>query len=398
MIDLSRSASKPVLLATAAVLLLLSVAGWWFRNLSAGHDGTAGGDRGVQNNGVPLTAIERSFDPEYLEYKRAFGKDFDTGRKLYLSLPRDMREYRIRQLVTAEAISHEQAFALLMDEPDASSERIEIRKMLFQFMGQRNDARALEFVDRFKLPVEREEALAAFSSRYHPTTDGQVLDLVNWAVARGPEERTGVGEGMGRMLGGLSSLESVRQAMKVGGDWLGGSCAGLLAGRYLAEATPKEALGKLLAEDGIDQHLAEGIFFSRIGSNPDLALKVLNEPWVKEFYRGDLYASIAGRLFAKEPESALQWLDGLPEDPMVHRASSAIEYWIEQDTMQASKRIATLKSPQVRRLATTVMVRVLKAAGDTEAAAQWEQQLGEKPPDKPVIRPGAAIPLQDSPE
>jgi hypothetical protein len=184
----------------------------------------------------------------------------------------------------------------------------------------------------------------------------------------------------------------------VGGDWLGGSCASILAGRYLAETTPKEALGKLLAEDGIDQRLAEGVFFSRIGSNPDLALKVLNEPWVKDYYRGDLYAAIAGRLFAKEPESALQWLDGLPEDEMVDRAGSAIEYWIEQDTMQASKRIATLKSPQVRRLAITVMVRVLKAAGDAEAAAQWEQQLGENPPDKPVIRPGAAIPLQDSPE
>jgi Tfp pilus assembly protein PilF len=52
----------------------------------------------------------------------------------------------------------------------------------------------------------------------------------------------------------------------------------------------------------------------------------------------------------------------------------------------------------VRRLAITVMVRVLKAAGDAEAAAQWEQQLGENPPDKQVIRPGAAIPLQDSPE
>lgn len=358
----------------------------------------AGGNGGAQGGGVSLTAIERSFDPEYREYKRAFGKDFETGRKLYLSLPRDMREYRIRQLVTAEAISHEQALVLLMDEPDASSERIEIRKMLFQFMGQRGDTRALEFVDRFKLPVEREEALAAFSSRYRPATDGQVLDLLNWAVARGPEERTGVGEGIGRMLGGLSTVESIRQAMKVGGDWLGGSCASILAGRYLAETTPKEALGKLLAEDGIDQRLAEGVFFSRIGSNPDLALKVLNEPWVKDYYRGDLYAAIAGRLFAKEPESALQWLDGLPEDEMVDRAGSAIEYWIEQDTMQASKRIATLKSPQVRRLATTVMVRVLKAAGDTEAAAQWEQQLGAKPPDKPLIRPGAAIPLPDSPE
>ena len=357
----------------------------------------AGGNGGAQGDGVSLTAIERSFDPEYLEYKRAFGKDFDTGRKLYLALPPDMREYRIRQLVTAEAISHGQAFALLMDEPDPSSAKSEIRKMLFQFMGQRADTRALEFVDRFKTPKEREEALAAFSSRYRPATDGQVLDLVNWAMARGPEERTGWGEGMGRMLGGLSTLESVRQAMKVGGDWLGGSCTGLLAGRYLAEATPKEALGKLLAEDGIDQHLAEGIFFSRIGSNPDLALKVLNEPWVEDFYRGSLYAAIAGRLFAKEPESALQGLDGLPEDPMVHRANSAIEYWIEQDTMQASKRIATLKSPQVRRLAISVLVRVLRAAGDTEAATQWEQQLGEKLPDKPVIRPGAAIPLQDSP-
>jgi len=63
--------------------------------------------------------------------------------------------------------------------------------------------------------------------------------------------------------------------------------------------------------------------------------------------------------------------------------------------MRASNSVATLKSPQARRLTTIAIVRVLREAGDKDGAAQWEQQLGEKLPDMPVISSGAAIPLQD---
>ena len=354
----------------------------------------AGGDGSVRRAGASLTVIERGFDNGYAEFKRAFAKDFEEGRRLMASLPITSREYRLKQLLMAEAISHEQAFVLADDEKDGYYKSLLLR-WVFEFMGGRNDARGPELAERLEDPSLRAAAMRSFTAHYTPTRE-KLLDLLRWAETR-PEGLNSLGGGLRRMLGGLNEADTC-EVMKAGvaGKGMQLSCVAHLTSIYLAGETPKAAWERLLAT-GIEAKEAAPVFFGRLGQEETtLVMAAINDGWVPDDAREPLYSAIAQELFTKDPDEALKWLDGLPESKVLgNRMYSEIEGWVRRDTMRASNSVATLKSPQARRLTTLAIVRVLKEAGDTAGAAQWEQQLGEKLPDTPVISSGAAIPLQD---
>jgi hypothetical protein len=354
----------------------------------------AGGDGGVRRAGTSRTVIERDFDNGYAEFKRAFAKDFEEGRRLMASLPITSREYRLKQLLMAEAISHEQAFVLADDEKDGYYKSLLLR-WVFEFMGGRNDARAPELAERLEDESLRAAAMRSFTARYTPTKE-KLLDLLRWAETR-PEGLFSLGGGLNRMIGGLNEAE-IREVMKAGvaGKGVELCCAAHLAGIYLAGEPPKAAWERLLAT-GIDAKEVAPVFFGMLGDeDTTLVMAAIDDGWVPDDAREPLYSAIAQQLFTKDPDEALKWLDGLPESKLAgSRMYSEIEGWVRRDTMRASNSVATLKSPQARRLTTIAIVRVLREAGDKDGAAQWEQQLGEKLPDMPVISSGAAIPLQD---
>jgi hypothetical protein len=354
----------------------------------------AGGERSDRRAGASLTVIERGFDNGYTEFKRAFAKDFEEGRRLMASLPIADREYRLKQLLMAEAISHEQAFVLADDEKDGYYKSLLLR-WVFEFMGGRNDARGPELAERLEDPSLRAAAMSSFTAHYTPTSE-KLLDLLRWAETR-PEGLNSLGGGLRRMLGGLNEADT-REVMKAGvaGKGMELCCVAHLAGIYLAAEPPKEAWERLLAT-GIGATEAAPVFFGMLGDeDPTVVMAAIDDGWVPDGARETLYSAIAQQLFTKDPDEALKWLDGLPESKVVgNRMYSEIEGWVRRDTMRASNSVATLKSPQARRLTTIAIVRVLREAGDKDGAAQWEQQLGEKLPDMPVISSGAAIPLQD---
>ena len=388
----SQTNFQAVLLGATAVTL--SVAAWWLRNQSAGYDGTTGGNRDVRHAGATVTATDRGFDCGYSDFKRAFAKDFEEGRRLLASLPIEEREYRLKQLLMAEAISHEQAFVLADDEKDGYNKSVVLR-WVFEFMGGRNDARAPELAERIEDPSLRAAAMRSFAAHYTPTRE-KLLDLLKWAEVR-PDGLNLLGGGLSRMIGCLKEAD-IREVMKAGvaGKGVELCCVAHLAGIYLAGKPPKEAWERLLAT-GIGATEAAPVFFGLLGQeDTTLVMAAISDGWVPDDAREPLYSAIAQQLFTKDPDEALKWLDGLPESKMVgNRMYSEIEGWVRRDTMRASNSVATLKNPQARRLTTIAIVRVLREAGDTDGAAQWEQQLGEKLPDMPVISSGAAIPLQD---
>lgn len=380
-----------VILVTLLVVMGLSA--WWHRRSTSGS-GDAGGFPPSRHVVESTNLAERGFDNGYAEFKRAFAKDFEEGRRLLASLPIADREYRLKQLLMAEAISHDQAFVLADDEKDGYYKSLLLR-WVFEFMGGRNDARGPELAERLEDPSLRAAAMRSFTAHYTPTRE-KLLDLLKWAETR-PEGLNSLGGGLRRMLGGLNEADT-REVMKSGvaGKGMQLSCVAHLTSIYLAGEPPKAAWERLLAT-GIEAKEAAPVFFGRLGQEETtLVMAAINDGWVPDDAREPLYSAIAQQLFTKDPDEALKWLDGLPESKMAgSRMYSEIEGWVRRDTMRASNSVATLKSPQARRLTTIAIVRVLREAGDKDGAAQWEQQLGEKLPDMPVISSGAAIPLQD---
>ena len=382
--------------ATVVVTLLvvMGLSVWWLRRPPSGG-GDAGGSPASQHVVETAALAERGFDNGYSEFKRAFARDFEEGRRLLASLPIAEREYRLKQLLMAEAISHEQAFVLADDEKDGYNKSLLLR-WVFESMGGRNDARAPELADRLEDPSLRAAAMRSFAAHYTPTKE-KLLDLLRWAETR-PEGLNSLGGGLRRMLGGLNEADT-REVMKAGvaGKGVQLSCVAHLAGIYLAGDRPKEAWERLLAT-GIDAREVAPVFFGLLGDeDTTLVMSAINDGWVPDDAREPLYSAIARQLFAKDPDEALKWLDGLPESKVVgNRMYSEIEGWVRRDTMLASKSVATLKSPQAKRLTIIAIVRVLREAGDAAGAAQWEQQLGEKLPEMPVISSGVPIPLQDT--
>ena len=340
--------------------------------------------------------VEAGFDEEYWAFKSAFGRSTAEGLAMLAALDDySSRQYRLRQLLAAEAISHEQAFLVAMGEKDPMRRDI-LLEQLFTAMGQRGDLRVLELAERIDDERARKVALAAFSNFAQIRSDRDALAILQWAAERGEIERDGLGPGIWRIFQPLQTKEAVRQAAAIGGDWLMGTCVSTLACLHLGESGPKVGYEEMMKEPGFDAATAQDIYCRILARNidPERASGILDDTWLPEPAKDKLRTLMAAKLFVDDPGKALGWLDGLSG---VQTASPDMYFelrdWAAKDTMEASRRIGGIRSPWLRQAASVALSTVLRKAGDHAAADEWAKHA-DGVTEASLIRPSNAYPIR----